>query len=75
MRGLKLYGWVILGVAIITIVMLLLSCTIRKYEVKVYATEGATVTISPEILAEVPHTTSVQAEGELDLPDANVIGK
>jgi hypothetical protein len=51
------------------------GCTIRKYEVKVYATEGSHVTISPEILAEVPHTTTIEAEGTLDLPDAQVIGK
>jgi len=51
------------------------GCTIRRYEVRVYACESSHVTISPEILAEVPHTTSIQAEGELDLPDANVIGK
>jgi hypothetical protein len=55
--------------------LLVCGCTIRKYEVKVYATEGSHVTISPEILAEVPHTTTIEAEGEVDLPDANVIGK
>lgn len=51
------------------------GCTIRKYEVKVYATENSIVNISPEIMAEVPHTTTIEAEGEVDLPDANVIGK
>jgi hypothetical protein len=67
-----------IGVAIIMgtlAVALLNGCTIRKYEVKVYATEGSHVNISPEILAEVPHTTTVQTEAEVDLPDANVIGK
>ena len=51
------------------------GCTIRKYEVKVYAAENSVVNISPEIMAEVPHTTTIEAEGEVDLPDANVIGK
>lgn len=58
-----------------TVILLLQGCTIRKYEVKVYASEGAYVNISPEILAEVPHTTTVQTEAEVDLPDAQVIGK
>lgn len=60
---------------IVALSVLFYGCTIRRYEVKVYATEGSTVNISPEILAEVPHTTTVQTEAELDMPDANVIGK
>ena len=63
------------GLLIVSLLIGLFGCTIRKYEVKVYATEGSHVTISPEILAEVPHTTTIEAEGEVDLPDANVIGK
>jgi hypothetical protein len=51
------------------------GCTIRTYKVTVYACEDSAVDISPEILAEVPHTTTVQTEAELDMPDANVIGQ
>lgn len=66
---------IVLGLSLLIGMHGLLGCTIRKYEVKVYATENSTVNISPEILAEVPHTTTIEAEGEVDLPDANVIGK
>lgn len=65
----------LMAAVLVLVAILTYGCTIRKYEVKVYATEGSHVTISPEILAEVPHTTSIEAEGEVDLPDANVIGK
>lgn len=65
----------LLAAVLLLVAILVYGCTVRKYEVKVYATEGSHVTISPEVLAEVPHETTIQAEGELDLPDANVIGK
>jgi hypothetical protein len=63
------------GLLIVSLLIAMFGCTIRKYEVKVYASENSTVNISPEIMAEVPHTTTIEAEGEVDLPDANVIGK
>jgi len=66
---------VLLGLSLLIGVYGISGCTIRKYEVKVYATENSIVNISPEILAEVPHTTTIEAEGKLDMPDANVIGK
>ena len=72
------HTWVVslLMLMMIAAVWLLVSgCTVRKYEVKVYATEGAVVNISPEILAEVPKNIEVEGSAEVDMPDANMIGK
>ena len=53
--------------------MLLIGCAQRTYEVYIYCYDNSRVTFRAEVLAEVPHTTSIN--GELDLPDANMIGK
>ena len=57
------------------LIVLLSACTVRKYEVKVYASEGAVVNISPEILAEVPKNIEIEGSAAVDMPDANMIGK
>jgi hypothetical protein len=54
-------------------IILLTSCTVRHYEVFIFCSDNSKVVFRADVLAEVPHTTSI--DGKLDLPDASILGK